>query len=99
LFNGISKAYKLAQLGREFRRLNSARSGDRAHNDRLLLGPGPSNLYPEAMEELVRPVLIHLDPDYLALMADISAQPRAVFGTTNELTLPVSGIGSAGMQA
>jgi alanine-glyoxylate transaminase/serine-glyoxylate transaminase/serine-pyruvate transaminase len=70
-----------------------------AHNDRLLLGPGPSNPYPEAMEEFVRPVLIHLDPEYLALMADISAQLKAVFGTTNELTLPVSGTGSAGMEA
>jgi alanine-glyoxylate transaminase/serine-glyoxylate transaminase/serine-pyruvate transaminase len=70
-----------------------------AHNDRILLGPGPSNPYPEAMEALARPVLGHLDPDYLALMADISAQLKAVFGTANELTLPVSGTGSAGMEA
>ena len=66
-----------------------------AHNDRMLLGPGPSNPYPEAMEALARPVLGHLDPEYLALMANISAQLKAVFGTTNELTLPVSGTGSA----
>jgi alanine-glyoxylate transaminase/serine-glyoxylate transaminase/serine-pyruvate transaminase len=70
-----------------------------AHNDRLLLGPGPSNPYPEAMEALGRPVLGHLDPDYIALMRDISAQLKAVFGTDNELTLPVSGTGSAGMEA
>ncbi len=70
-----------------------------AHNDRLLLGPGPSNPYPEAMEALGRPVLGHLDPDYLTLMAAISDQLRAVFGTANELTLPVSGTGSAGMEA
>ena len=38
------------------------------------------------MKEFVRPVPIHLDPDYLALMADISAPLKAVFGTTNELT-------------
>ncbi|MGQ0481363.1 MAG: pyridoxal-phosphate-dependent aminotransferase family protein [Pseudonocardia sp.] len=69
------------------------------HNDRLLLGPGPSNPYPEAMEALGRPVLGHLDPDYLALMAEISGQLRTVFGTANELTLPVSGTGSAGMEA
>ena len=70
-----------------------------AHADRLLLGPGPSNPYPEAMEALGRPVLGHLDPDYLALMADIADRLRAVFGTANELTLPVSGTGSAGMEA
>ncbi len=69
------------------------------HNDRLLLGPGPSNPYPEAMEALGRPVLGHLDPDYLALMTEISGQLRTVFGTANELTLPVSGTGSAGMEA
>ncbi|MDT7625971.1 MAG: alanine-glyoxylate transaminase / serine-glyoxylate transaminase / serine-pyruvate transaminase, partial [Pseudonocardiales bacterium] len=70
-----------------------------AHADRLLLGPGPSNPYPEAIEALGRPVLGHLDPDYLALMAEISERLRAVFGTANELTLPVSGTGSAGMEA
>ncbi|MBV9313776.1 MAG: alanine--glyoxylate aminotransferase family protein [Pseudonocardia sp.] len=70
-----------------------------AHTDRLLLGPGPSNPYPEATEALSRPVLGHLDPDYLALMADIADQLRVVFGTSNELTLPVSGTGSAGMEA
>lgn len=70
-----------------------------AHADRLLLGPGPSNPYPDAIEALGRPVLGHLDPEYLALMADIADQLRAVFGTRNELTLPVSGTGSAGMEA
>jgi len=70
-----------------------------AHADRLLLGPGPSNPYPEAIEALSRPVLGHLDPDYLALMAEIADRLRSVFGTANELTLPVSGTGSAGMEA
>jgi alanine-glyoxylate transaminase/serine-glyoxylate transaminase/serine-pyruvate transaminase len=70
-----------------------------AHADRLLLGPGPSNPYPEATEALGRPVLGHLDPDYLALMAEVSDRLRQVFGTANELTLAVSGTGSAGMEA
>lgn len=70
-----------------------------SHADRLLLGPGPSNPYPEAIEALGRPVLGHLDPDYLSLMADIAEDLRSVFGTRNELTLPVSGTGSAGMEA
>lgn len=69
------------------------------HADRLLLGPGPSTPYPEAMEALTRPVLGHLDPDYLALMAEVSDRLRTVFGTANELTLAVSGTGSAGMEA
>jgi alanine-glyoxylate transaminase / serine-glyoxylate transaminase / serine-pyruvate transaminase len=69
------------------------------HGDRLLLGPGPSVPYPEAMEALGRPVLGHLDPEYLAVIAGIGDRLRAVFRTENALTLPVSGTGSAGMEA
>jgi alanine-glyoxylate transaminase / serine-glyoxylate transaminase / serine-pyruvate transaminase len=70
-----------------------------AHADRLLLGPGPSNPYPEVIEAFARPVLGHLDPDFLAVLDDIADQLRAVFRTKNALTLPVSGTGSAGMEA
>ncbi len=69
------------------------------HSDRLLLGPGPSNPYPEAIEALNRPVLGHLDPEFLALVAETAQRLRTVFGTRNRLTLPVSGTGSAGMEA
>ncbi|HEY2766371.1 MAG TPA: alanine--glyoxylate aminotransferase family protein [Pseudonocardiaceae bacterium] len=69
------------------------------HSDRLLLGPGPSNPYPEAVEALARPVLGHLDPEFLALVAGTADRLRTVFGTRNHLTLPVSGTGSAGMEA
>jgi alanine-glyoxylate transaminase / serine-glyoxylate transaminase / serine-pyruvate transaminase len=69
------------------------------HSELLLLGPGPSNPYPEAVEALTRPVLGHLDPEFLALVADTAQRLRTVFGTRNRLTLPVSGTGSAGMEA
>ena len=69
------------------------------HADRLLLGPGPSNPYPEVMEAFQRPVLGHLDPDFLAVLDEIGDRLRAVFRTTNTLTLPISGTGSAGMEA
>jgi alanine-glyoxylate transaminase / serine-glyoxylate transaminase / serine-pyruvate transaminase len=67
--------------------------------ERLLLGPGPSNPYPEVAPALVRPLLGHLDPEFLALLDDTAARLRAVFRTQNRLTLPVSGTGSAGMEA
>lgn len=67
--------------------------------DRLLLGPGPSNPYPEVAEAFARPLLGHLDPEFLALLDRTCARLRAVFLTTNPLTLPVSGTGSAGMEA
>src|ERR1700682_4362464 len=70
-----------------------------ALTDRLLLGPGPSNPYPEATSALTRPMLGHLDPEFLALLDDTMQRLRVVFGTENRLTFPVSGTGSAGMEA
>jgi alanine-glyoxylate transaminase/serine-glyoxylate transaminase/serine-pyruvate transaminase len=69
------------------------------HPDRLLLGPGPSNPYPEVMEAFQRPVLGHLDPDFLVVLDEIGDRLRAVFQTENALTLPISATGSAGMEA
>jgi alanine-glyoxylate transaminase/serine-glyoxylate transaminase/serine-pyruvate transaminase len=69
------------------------------HPDRLLLGPGPSNPYPEVMEAFQRPVLGHLDPDFLVVLDEIADRLRAAFQTTNALTLPISGTGSAAMEA
>lgn len=63
------------------------------------MGPGPSNPYPEAQAALARPVLGHLDPEFLALLDETASRLRRVFRTTNALTLPVSGTGSAGMEA
>jgi alanine-glyoxylate transaminase / serine-glyoxylate transaminase / serine-pyruvate transaminase len=69
------------------------------HSERLLLGPGPSNPYPEAVAALTRPVLGHLDPEFLALLDETMERLRSVFRTQNALTLPISGTGSAGMEA
>ena len=48
---------------------------------------------------LAGPVLGHLDPQFLALLDSTNDRLRQVFGTSNALTLPVSGTGSAGMEA
>lgn len=63
------------------------------------MGPGPGNPYPEVAEALVRPLLGHLDPEFVALLDDTCSRLRTVFRTTNPLTLPISGTGSAGMEA
>src|SRR5436305_11920361 len=68
-------------------------------HERVLMGPGPSNPYPEVMQALARPVVGHLDPDFLGLLDETCDRLRAVFRTANSLTLPVSGTGSAGMEA
>jgi alanine-glyoxylate transaminase/serine-glyoxylate transaminase/serine-pyruvate transaminase len=51
------------------------------------------------LQAAARPTLGHLDPQFLALMDDVNERLRAVFGTRNELTFPISGTGSAGMEA
>jgi alanine-glyoxylate transaminase/serine-glyoxylate transaminase/serine-pyruvate transaminase len=68
-------------------------------SDRVLMGPGPSNIYPEVAQALQRPLLGHLDPDFLAVLDETCARLRTVFCTENPATLPVSGTGSAGMEA
>jgi alanine-glyoxylate transaminase/serine-glyoxylate transaminase/serine-pyruvate transaminase len=68
-------------------------------SDRLLMGPGPSNPYPEVSLALAAPILGHLDPEFLALLDATNDRLRQVYATTNALTLPISGTGSAGMEA
>jgi len=68
-------------------------------SDRLLMGPGPSNPYPEVAQAFAAPLLGHLDPDFLAILDATNERLRQVFATKNPLTLPLSGTGSAGMEA
>lgn len=70
--------------------------GDLPH--RLLLGPGPSPVAPRVLAALAQPTLGHLDPLFLALMDEVRDRLRLLFGTQNEMTLAMSGTGSAGME-
>ncbi len=67
--------------------------------DRLLLGPGPSNADPRVLQAISRPPLSHLDPLYLELMNEVQDMLRYVWQTNNRFTIPVSGTGSAAMEA
>jgi alanine-glyoxylate transaminase/serine-glyoxylate transaminase/serine-pyruvate transaminase len=66
--------------------------------ERTLLGPGPSNPYPEATLGLTAPLLGHLDPDFITLLERTCGRLRSLWGTENPLTLPLSGTGSLGME-
>jgi alanine-glyoxylate transaminase/serine-glyoxylate transaminase/serine-pyruvate transaminase len=66
--------------------------------DRLLLGPGPSNVAREVLEAMARPVVGHLDPAFLEILDEVQGMLRQVFRTDHALTLPISGTGSAGME-
>ncbi len=64
----------------------------------LLMGPGPSCVYQEVYAAMAKPTLGHLDPYFIRIMDAIKVQLRTVMNTKNELTLPMSGTGSAGME-
>jgi alanine-glyoxylate transaminase/serine-glyoxylate transaminase/serine-pyruvate transaminase len=66
---------------------------------RLLLGPGPSNVHPRVLAAMAQPLVGHLDPAFLKILDEIQGRLRRLFGTANALTLPISGTGSAGMEA
>ncbi len=63
------------------------------------MGPGPSLVNDRVLEAMSRPLIGHLDPAFLGLLDEVQEGLRRLFRTTNEMTLPVSGTGSAGMEA
>ncbi len=65
----------------------------------ILLGPGPSMVDPRVLRAMASPVVGHLDPQFIEVMDDVQELLRFVFQTENELTIPISGTGSAGMEA
>ena len=65
---------------------------------RTLMGPGPSDVNPRVLEALSRPTIGHLDPAFVSMMDDMKGMLRTAFCTKNELTMPVSAPGSAGME-
>ena len=66
--------------------------------EKILMGPGPSNVDPRVLGAMSRPILGHLDPDFVGLMDEIKVLLRYAFQTENALTFPVSAPGSAGME-
>ena len=66
---------------------------------RILMGPGPSNVHPRVSRAMTHNLLSHMDPVFLGVMDDVQAGLRTIFETENPVTLPVSGTGTAGMEA
>ena len=67
--------------------------------ERLLMGPGPSNPDPRVLAAMGANPVGHLDPYFVDLMDETMGALRAVFRTANHHTLPISGTGSAGLEA
>ena len=66
---------------------------------RLLLGPGPSNAHPEVLKALSFNPIGHLDEAYIQLMSEVQKLLRYTWQCNNRITLPMSGTGSAAMEA
>ena len=65
---------------------------------RILLGPGPSNANPRVLQAMMSNMIGYLDPDFMLILDEVSDLLRQVFQTEN-LTLALSGTGSAGMES
>lgn len=66
---------------------------------RLLLGPGPSNAHPRVLQAIAMRQVGHLDPTFIQVMNEVQELLRYAWQTDNAFTLPVSGTGSAAMEA
>lgn len=65
---------------------------------RTLMGPGPSDVSERVLQAMARPTIGHLDPVFVEMMDDMKSLLQYAFQTRNELTMPVSAPGSAGME-
>ncbi len=65
---------------------------------RTLMGPGPSDVHPEALRAMAQPAIGHLDPAFIVFMDEVNDLLRRALLTDNEITLPISAPGSAGME-
>ena len=73
--------------------------GELTPPDRTLMGPGPSDVHPRVLRAMSTPLVGHLDPSFIEVMNEVQELLRYTFRTDNRWTIPVSGTGSAAMEA
>jgi len=73
--------------------------GELTPPDRTLMGPGPSDVHPRVLRAMSTPLVGHLDPSFVEIMDEVQELLRYTFQTDNQWTIPVSGTGSASMEA
>jgi alanine-glyoxylate transaminase/serine-glyoxylate transaminase/serine-pyruvate transaminase len=68
--------------------------------DRLLCGPGPSNVHPKVIEAMRLPMNGHLDPDFWDILVDLVTGLRALWRRPEGgLTIALSSSGTSAMEA
>ncbi|MFC6726825.1 alanine--glyoxylate aminotransferase family protein, partial [Halobium palmae] len=73
--------------------------GELTPPNRTLMGPGPSDVHPRVLRAMSTPLVGHLDPSFVEIMDEVQELLRYAFRTDNQWTIPVSGTGSASMEA
>ena len=73
--------------------------GEMKFTPRILLGPGPSNVHPRVLRAMSAPLMGYLDPDFVGVMDEVQEMLRQVFRLRDGFAFPVSGTGTAGMEA
>ncbi|MCT9097153.1 alanine--glyoxylate aminotransferase family protein [Haloarchaeobius sp. HME9146] len=73
--------------------------GELTPPNRTLMGPGPSDVNPRVLRAMSTPLVGHLDPSFIEVMNEVQELLRYTFQTGNKWTIPVSGTGSAAMEA
>ena len=66
--------------------------------NRILMGPGPSDVSDRVLQAMARPTIGHLDPVFIKMMDETKELLQYAFQTQNELTFAVSAPGMAGME-
>jgi alanine-glyoxylate transaminase/serine-glyoxylate transaminase/serine-pyruvate transaminase len=79
-------------------KINASEFRDIDPGERILMGPGPSNVPARVLQAMSAPCIGHLDPYFLSVMDETQRLLRFLFQTDNPLTIPVSGTGSSGME-
>src|SRR4030095_1735854 len=67
--------------------------------ERLLCGPGPTNVDPAVLDAMRKPMLGHLDPDLHDILLDVVAMMRRVYRMPDGLVLPLHCSGPAGLES
>jgi alanine-glyoxylate transaminase/serine-glyoxylate transaminase/serine-pyruvate transaminase len=68
-------------------------------NDRLLCGPGPTNVDPVALAAMQQPILGHLDPELFEILDEVVRMLRLVYRNPDGLVLPLQATGTTGMES
>src|SRR3954466_16078158 len=66
--------------------------------ERLLAGPGPSNVEPRVLQAMQKPMLSHLDPDLHDILLEVVDFQRQVYKAKGGLVFPHQATGSSGME-